>query len=108
MYYTPQHPLPQLRSVLLLGGLLALFLAGFGLTLASKRAGFYLLAFYMALQFVFYLYNIVGGVLHGYGPFFHLSEPDPTLWAVFTVGYLSFFASGLFLWLLLAKRRELA
>lgn len=108
LYYSPEHPLPALRSTLLLGGVLILFLAGLGLTLARRRAGYPLLVFYLALQFFFYLYNLVEGALHGLGWFFHLSEPDPVLWAVFAVGYLSFIASGLFLALALARRRELA
>ena len=106
LYYSPQHPLPDLRSLLLLGGVLALFLISFSLLLARQAAGYYLLIFYLALEFFFYLLNIVGGALRGFGWFFHLADPDPVLWAVNAVGYLSFFAAGYFLLLLIVRRRE--
>jgi hypothetical protein len=41
------------------------------------------------------------------GWFFHLREPDPVLWAVFVIGYLSFFASGYFLALILIHHRDI-
>jgi hypothetical protein len=106
LYYSPQHPLPDLKSSLLMGSVFALFMVSFVLLLAQQRAGYYLLMFYLALEFFFYLWNIVGGVVHGYGLFFHLTDRDPILWAVNAVGYLSFVAAGYFLALLLAKRQE--
>ncbi len=106
LYYSPQHPLPDLKSSLLLGSVFALFLISFALLIYRQRAGYYLLLFYLALEFFFYFWNVAGGVLHGYGLFFHLADRDPILWAVNAVGYLSFFAAGYFLVLLLAKRRE--
>ncbi len=108
LYYSPQHPLPDLKSSLLMGSVFALFMVSFALLIARKRAGYYLLIFYLALEFFFYLWNIVGGVLHGYGLFFHLADRDAVLWAVNAVGYLSFFAAGYFLFLLIDKRREFA
>jgi hypothetical protein len=106
LYYSPQHPLPDLRSALLMGGVLVLFLVSFGLLWAKRAAGYYLLIFYLALEFFFYLWNIAGGVAHGYGLFFHLADRDPVLWVVNVVGYLSFFAAGYFLALLLVERRK--
>src|SRR5258708_38450954 len=106
LYYSPQHPLPDLKSSLLLGSVLMLFLVSFGLLVGRRGAGYYLLIFYLALEFFFYLLNIVGGALHGFGLFFHLSDRDPMLWAVNAVGYLSFFAAGYFLLLLIARRRQ--
>ena len=106
LYYSPQHPLPDLKSSLLLGSVLVLFLVSFSLLLARRAAGYYLLIFYLALEFCFYLWNIIGGALHGFGLFFHLADHDPVLWAVNAVGYLSFFAAGYFLFLLLTQRRE--
>ncbi len=106
LYYSPQHPLPDLRSSLTLGSVFALFIASFALLMARQRAGYYLVLFYLALEFFFYLWNIVGGVVHGYGLFFHLADRDPILWAVNAVGYLSFLAAGYFLVLMLAKRQE--
>jgi hypothetical protein len=72
----------------------------------DRPAGYYLLIFYLALEFFFYLWNVVGGALHGFGLFFHLADRDPVLWAVNAVGYLSFFAAGYFLLLLIARRRQ--
>ena len=106
LYYGPQHPLPDLKSTLLLGSVLLLFLVSFGQLLAKRAAGYYLLIFYLALEFFFYLWNIFGGARHGFGLFFHLADRDPVLWAVNAVGYLSFFAAGYFLLLLIARRRQ--
>ena len=105
LYYSPQHPLPDLKSSVLMGSVLALFLVSFSLLVAKQVAGYYLLFFYLALEFSFYLWNIVGGAVHGYGLFFHLADRDPVLWPVNAVGYLSFFAAGYFLVLLLIQRR---
>lgn len=106
LYYTPQHPYPDLRASLLMGAVFALFLAGILLLYLVPKVGQGLLSVFLALEFLFYLWNMVGGVLHGYSLFFHLSEPDPILWVVFAIGYLNFFASGYFLFLLLYKRRQ--
>jgi len=106
LYYTPQDPLPVLHSSLLMGAVFVLFLVSFGLFMARLKAGYPLLVFYLALEFSFYLVNFVAnGLRPGLGWFFHLREPDPVLWAVFFVGYVSMFASGYFLVLLLARRR---
>jgi len=106
LYYTPQHPLPEVRSAFLMGAVFVLFLVSFGLWAAGSTAGYYLLIFYLALEFFFYLWNIIGGVVHGFGLFFHLADRDPVLWAVNAIGYLSFFAAGYFLLLLVARRRQ--
>ncbi len=107
LYYTPQHPWPDPKSALVMGSVFALFLVGDLLLLERRRGGYALLAIFLALEFSFYVWNTVGGAVHGFGWFFHLSEPDPVLWAVFAIGYLNLFASGYFLALLLFKRREL-
>jgi hypothetical protein len=91
---------------LLLGAVFALFLVSFALLMARRRAGYYLMLSYLALEFFFYLWNSVGEVVHGFGLFFHLADRDLLLRAVFAVGYLSFLAAGYFLALLLVKRRE--
>ncbi len=107
LYYTPQHPWPEPRSSLAMGSVLAWFLAGAVLLLKRNKLGYPLLAGFLAAEFLFYLWNLVGAGLRGPGWFFHLSNPDPVLWAVFAIGYLNFFASGYFLGLLVFKRREL-
>ena len=105
LYYTPQHPFPELKSFLLLGSVFALFLVGFTLLIKNKRAGFYLLALFLSMEFIFYLWNLIGQAINGLGLFFHLRELDPVLWLVFLIGYLNLFASGYFL-LLLIKNRQ--
>ena len=44
------------------------------------------------------------GVIHGYGLFFQLANPDLLLRVVFAIGYINLFASGYFLGLLILKR----
>ncbi len=108
LYYTPQHPLPDPKSALVIGSVFALFLTSYFLFVTKHKAGIYALGIFLSLEFFFYLWNIVGGGLRrGYGWFFHLKEHDPILWTVFAIGYLSFFASGVFLLLLFYRRRDL-
>jgi hypothetical protein len=89
----------------MIGSVFLLFLASYGLLLRGHKAGYAAMLIYLAVEFLFYLWNILGGVQHGFGWFFHLKEHDPILWVVFAIGYLSFFASGYFLALLLSQRR---
>ena len=107
LYYAPQHPLPEPKSLLTLGLVFALFLVGDTLLIKQSKIGYYLMIVFLSLEFLFYTGNFVGGVINGYGWFFHLAEPDPILWAVFAIGYINFFAAGYFLFLLLHGRREL-
>ncbi len=107
LYYTPQHPLPELRSLVTLGSVFALFLVGDILLIKHSKIGYYLMFVFLLLEFLFYGWNIIGGVINGYGWFFHLAEPDPILWAVFALGYINFFAAGYFLFLLFYRRRDL-
>lgn len=101
LYYTPQHPLPDLQSAVVMGAIFAVFLASFILLMTKHKLGYYAMLIFLSAESLFYLWNIVGGVRHGLGWFFHLGEPDPILWVVFGIGYLSFFASAYFLALLL-------
>lgn len=107
LYYTPQHPLPSLRSALLLGSVFVLFLGSFILLVTKPKAGFYAMTSYLCVEFFFYLWNIIGnGLRPQYGWFFHFRDRDPVLWVVFAIGYLSFFASGYFLILLLFQSKR--
>ncbi|HVN15789.1 MAG TPA: hypothetical protein VMT73_08620 [Anaerolineales bacterium] len=108
LYYSPQHPFPELRSTLIMGFVFAFFLASFFLLIARHKSGFPLIFLYLSVEFLFYLWNIVTASFHpGLGWFFHLREQDPVLWIVFSIGYLSFFASGYFLVLLLIYRKSI-
>ena len=108
LYYSPQHPFPTTRSALVMGSVLVLFLASFFLFISGHKIGYPLMLFYLSLEFLFYLWNIVtSGFRQGYGWFFHLREHDPVLWFVFAIGYLSFFASGYFLILLILRHKSI-
>jgi hypothetical protein len=108
LYYSPQHPLPGIRSTFLMGSVLALFLISFFLLISKNKAGFPLMVIYLTVEFLFYLWNIVfSGFRQGYGWFFHFRERDPVLWIVFAIGYLSFFVAGYFIVLLIVNRRNI-
>jgi len=66
--------------------------------------GYWLMVLFLTMEFLFYMWNTIGGVLHGYGLFFQLANPDLLLRAVFAIGYVNLFVSGYFLCLLLLKR----
>ena len=61
---------------------------------------------FLGVEFLFYLWNTLGEVIHSYGLFFHLANPDLLLKIVFAIGYMNLFASGYFLGLLLVKRNR--
>ncbi len=91
-----------------MGSVLALFLISFFLLISKNKAGFPLMVIYLTVEFLFYLWNIVSsGFRQGYGWFFHFRERDPVLWIVFAIGYLSFFAAGYFIVLLIVNRRNI-
>jgi hypothetical protein len=107
IYYTPRRPFPDLKSTVVMGAVFALFIVSYWLLTSRHKAGYPAMLFYLALEFLFYLWNFIGGIIHRLGWFYHLNERDPVLWVVFAIGYLSFFASGYFLALLIYKRRVL-
>jgi hypothetical protein len=81
------------------------FVAGFWLLIRAKAAGYWLTLSFLVTDFGFYLYNLIGGWVHGYGLFFHAWHlSDPILWAVFMIGYANFFAAGYLLMLLFRTR----
>jgi hypothetical protein len=107
LYYGRQALLTSIRNGVPLVTVFALFLLGYGLLMLRRRAGYWLMVLFLAMDFLFYLWNAVGGVRHGYGLFFQLSNSDITLRVIFSIGYLNFFASGLLLALLLSKPWQL-
>jgi hypothetical protein len=85
------------------------FVAGFWLLIRANPSGYWLTLSFLVADFGFYLYNIVGGWVHGYGLFFHAWQlGDLILWAVFMIGYANFFAAGLLLVLLIRDRSATA
>jgi hypothetical protein len=84
---------------------LAWFVAGFWLLVRAKAAGYWLTLSFLLADFGFYLYNLIGGWVHGYGLFFHAwLVSDPILWTVFMIGYANFVAAGVLLVLLIRDR----
>ena len=104
LYYNPNNLLGQARGVLIMSVVFAFFLLASLLLFKQKVLGYGLMVTFLAVEFLFYLWNTLGGVLHGYGWFYHLTNPDLLLRAVFAIGYINLFASGYFLLLLLLKR----
>ena len=59
---------------------------------------------FLTMEFLFYVWNAIGSVVHGFGLFFQIYNPDPILKIVFIIGYVNLFAAGYFLFLLINKR----
>jgi hypothetical protein len=104
LYYNPHNPFAQAKGILLMLFVFAVFLLASVLLLKQKVLGYWLMVIFLAVEFLFYLWNTIGEVLHGYGFFFHLNNPNLLLKVVFAIGYVNLFASGYFLALLLLKR----
>lgn len=110
LYYFPHHAPPALWGTLALAATLAWFLVGFALLWRGRAAGYWLTLSFLVTETGFYLYNEINQIAHGYAPFFHLSNTDPTLWTVFAIGYLNMVAGVCFVVTLvsmglLARRR---
>ncbi len=104
LYYNPNNLLAQLRGGFLLIFVFAIFLLASFLLFKRTVIGYWLMVMFLAVEFLFYAWNTLGGVIHGYGFFYHLANPDLILRAVFAIGYVNLFVSGYFLCLLLLKR----
>ena len=104
LYYNPNNLLAQLRGGFLLLIVFVLFLLASFLFFKRTVIGYWLMVIFLAVEFLFYVWNTLGGVFHGYSFFYHLANPDLILRAVFAIGYVNLFASGYFLCLLLLKR----
>ena len=104
LYYNPNNLLAQLRGGFLLLIVFVLFLLASFLFFKRTVIGYWLMVIFLAVEFLFYVWNTLGAVIHGYGFLYHLANPDLILRAVFAIGYVNLFASGYFLCLLLLKR----
>ncbi len=104
LYYNPNNLLAQLRGGYLLLIVFAVFLLASFLLFKRTVIGYWLMVMFLAVEFLFYVWNTLGAVIHGYGFFYHLANPDLILRAVFAIGYVNLFVSGYFLCLLLLKR----
>jgi hypothetical protein len=91
-------------------GLLLLTLVWFVVGLALLRvgrgkAGYWLTMSFLATDVVFYGYNAATGMLHGYGPLYHLTrQGDLLVSAVFFIGYVNVVAAAYLIWVLVGSR----
>jgi hypothetical protein len=106
LYYNPNNLLAEAKGVLIMLFVFGVFLLASILLFKRSVLGYWLMVIFLAVEFLFYLWNTLGEVIHGYGLFFHLNNPDLLLRTVFAIGYLNLFASGYFLGLLLLKRTD--
>ena len=105
LYYKPgMNLLVEARPSLIMGFVFAVFLIASILLFKRTIAGYWLMLMFLTVEFLFYLWNTVGEVVHGYGLFFHLQNQDMLLKIVFAIGYINLFAAGYFLCLLLLRR----
>ncbi len=107
LYYRPgMNFLAEARPFLIMGFVFVVFLIASILLFKRTIAGYWLMLMFLAVEFLFYLWNTVGEVVHGYGLFFHLQNPDLLLKIVFAIGYINLFAAGYFICLLLLRRDD--
>lgn len=104
LYYNPNNLLAQAKGGLLMLFVFVVFLLASFLLFKRTVIGYWLMVMFLAVEFLFYVWNTLGAVIHGYGLFYHLANPDLLLRAVFAIGYVNLFVSGYFLCLLLLQR----
>jgi hypothetical protein len=104
LYYNPNNVFAQAKGGLIMLFVFGVFLLASVLLFKRQVLGYWLMVIFLTVEFLFYLWNTLGEVMHGYGLFFHLNNPDLLLRGVFAIGYVNLFASGYFLGLLLLKR----
>ena len=95
------------RSFVVMGAVFAVFLAGYILLFRRPKIGYPVLFIFLAVEFLFYLFGEVQSVVHGYGLFFQIHNPDLLLRIIYSIGYLNLFAAGYFLGMLVWKRDEI-
>ncbi len=94
----------DLRSFAVMGAVFAWFIGSAILLSRGRRSGYWLMVGFLATEFLFYLYNNIGSVRHGFGLFFQVDNPDLLLRMVYSIGYVNLFASGYGLALLIWQR----
>ena len=73
LYYKPgRNLLAEARPSLIMGFVFAVFLVASILLFKHIVAGYWLMLIFLAVEFLFYLWNTIGEVRHGYGLFFQL------------------------------------
>ncbi len=104
-HYQSQPLLTSIRSLLVMGSVFGFFLAAAVLFFRRRRAGYAWMLAFLCVELLFYLWNLIGSMIHGFGIFFQLANPDLLLRVVFTIGYLNLLISGYFIYLLLRYER---
>ena len=94
----------NIAGALLLLATFLLFIIPYMLLRRGSAAGYAGLLIFLTIEFLFYLWNFAGSVLHGYPPFFHLANRNPILFTVFLIGYINFLAAGYFLYYFLKNK----
>ncbi len=107
LYFRSQALWVTLRSFFIMGSVFAFFLIASILLYRRQRWGYPLMIIFLLIEFLFYFYGVISSLIHGYGLFFQVHNPDLVLRIIYSIGYLNLFASGYFLFLLLFYRRFL-
>jgi hypothetical protein len=94
----------NLKGTLLLIATFLLFLIPYILLQKGRQAGYIGMLVFLTVEFLFYLENFVGSLIHGFPPFYHLANPDPILFTAFLIGHTNFIAAGYYLYYFLKKR----
>jgi hypothetical protein len=97
--YSPQHPLPGVRAVALLGVTLAWFALGLAGFMRHRRWGFAVLASFLAAEAIFYAGTFGTGVF-----IFQLENHSDLLKTVFVIGYVSGAAAAYYAYRLFRDR----
>jgi hypothetical protein len=104
LYSRSQSWSVSLRSFLIMGAVFAFFLIASFLLFRGHRWGYPWMVAFLSIEFLFYFYGVISSLIHGYGLFFQVHNPDLVLRIIYTIGYMNLFASGYFLYLLLFYR----
>jgi hypothetical protein len=89
-YLDLYYPQPiAISGTALLGLTLVWFLAGYVAAQRGWWMGRLLLLTYLLAMVGFYVANMYGSLVHGYGPLWHLQHHDLPVRMVFAVGYLN-------------------
>jgi hypothetical protein len=99
--YSPAHPLPGLRAVLLLGATLAWFAIGLAGFTRNRRWGFGVLISFLITEAFFYAISIASGAF-----IFQLENPSILLRAVYAIGYASGAVAAYYAYILIRERRQ--
>src|SRR2546423_11041575 len=96
LYYNPNNLLAQAKGGLIMLFVLAAFLLASTLLFKRRALGYWLMLIFLAVEFLFYLWNTLGEVIHRYGLFFHLIIQNLFLKPVFVLDIVTYFPFDIF------------